>query len=219
MENIPQRINELKETIESKILLIDQKYRFGPSLYFYEKIIECRKKEKNIISFLNNDKNIEYIYSTLVAWDMNSRGAKMKYYTDFKQSIVNNSNVFINIENLSINLLNVNFDKIITLLENVYKKLDIMYTNSRLVSTSKTLHFLFPDLIMPMDRMNTLQYFYNNTGESLKRFLEIFEFSYHFAKENIRWNDIMNNGKWNTSIPKIIDNAIILKMNISTNEL
>ena len=69
-----------------------------------------------------------------------------------------------------------------------------------------------------MDRTNTLQYFYNNTGESFTRFWEIFEFSYHFAKKNIEWTKIINTGKWNTTIPKIIDNAIILKMDISTNE-
>jgi hypothetical protein len=69
---------------------------------------------------------------------------------------------------------------------------------------------------MPMDRTNTLEYFYNNTGESVNKFLEILEFSYKLTKEEIEWKKYLNKGKWNTTIPKIIDNAIILKMDIST---
>ena len=216
MEDIQKKIKEIKETIENKVNQMDQKYRFGPSIYFYERVYSIRKNSKNITLFLNEEKNIEYLYSTLLAWDMNSRGAKMKYFTEFKKSIIDNIKTFKNIENVSTNLLNVQLSTINEYLGNLYKNLDIMYTNSKLVSTSKLLHFLFPDLIMPMDRTNTLEYFYNNSGESLTRFLEIFEFSHKMANENIEWNKYLDKCKWNTTIPKIIDNAIILKMDIST---
>jgi len=218
MKDVSKRMDELKDIFKNKISTMDKKYRFGPSIYFYEKIYSIRKNTENITLFLENDKNIEYLYSTLLAWDMNSRGAKMRYFTDFRQSIIDNKKYFLNIENISTNLLNIQFSKINDSLKKIYNNLNIMYTNSKLVSTSKLLHFLFPELIMPMDRTNTLQYFYNNTGESFTRFWEIFEFSYYFAKENIEWTKIINTGKWNTTIPKIIDNAIILKMDISTNE-
>ena len=216
MDNEQKKIKEIKQTIETKVHQMDKKYRFGPSIYFYEKVYSIRKKSKNISLFLDDDKNIEYLYSTLLAWDMDSRGAKMKYFTEFKKSIIYNIKSFKNIEDISTNLLNVQLNTINEYLKNVYKNIDIMYTNSKLVSTSKLLHFLFPDLIMPMDRTNTLKYFYNNTGESWNRFLEIFEFSYKIAKENIEWKKYLNKGKWNTTIPKIIDNAIILKMEKST---
>ena len=218
MDNIQERINEIKETIENKVLQMDKKYRFGPSIYFYEKVYSIRKSTENIKLFLNDEKNIEYLYSTLLAWDMNSRGAKMKYFTEFKQSIINNISTFENIENISTNIKNVKLWKINEYLKKIYNNLNIMYTNSKLVSTSKFLHFLFPDLIMPMDRTNTLMYFYNNTGESFTRFIEILEFSQKISNENIDWDKYVNKGKWNTTIPKIIDNAIILKMNISTND-
>jgi hypothetical protein len=87
MENVSIKINELKNTINSKINEIDLKYRNGPSLYFYEKVITIRKSEKSILEYLKNDLNIEYIYATLVAWDMDGRGAKMKYFKEFKESL------------------------------------------------------------------------------------------------------------------------------------
>lgn len=215
MENASQKIEELRKVIETKIVTFDQKYRVGPSLYFYEKVLSCRKDNRNINQFLHNENNIEYLYSALLAWDMNSRGAKMKYFTDFKQAIINNSKYFTEIEKNANNIFDVNIDSILECFTNIYKNLEIMDTDSKLVSTSKLLHFLFPDLMMPMDRTNTLQYFYGNTGESLKRFLEIFKFAYSIAKENINWENIVGKTKWNTSVPKIIDNAIILKMDIS----
>jgi len=216
MDNVKLRFNELKDIIKTKIQTIDQKYRFGPSLYYYQKVIEHRRIANNINDFLINEKNIEYLYGALLAWDMNSRGAKMKYFTDFKNSIVKNKMYFFEIENHNTNILNIELGFILNIIKVLYQNLDIMYTKARLVSTSKLLHFMFPDLMMPMDRRNTLKYFFGNETESLKRFLEIFEFSYYFSKENIQWDDIIGKTNWNTTIPKIIDNAIILKINKST---
>jgi hypothetical protein len=218
MDNINIKVIEIKETIEKFVLQMDQKYRFGPSIYFYEKVHSIRKSTDNITLFLNEEKNIEYLYSTLLAWDMNSRGAKMRYFTDFKKSILDNIEYFKNIEKISTNIMNVKIYEISEYLKNIYNNLNIMYTDSKLVSTSKLLHFLFPDLIMPMDRTNTLKYFYNNTGESSYKFLEILEFSQKVSNENIDWDKYIYKSKWNTTIPKIIDNAIILKMNISISD-
>lgn len=216
MENIQHKIKELKEIINLKIGNIDLKYRTGPSLYFYEKILERRKAEMNLIDFFKCERNLEYIYSTLVAWDMDGRGAKMKYFTNFKTSLEYNLKYFIEIEKIGTNILTTKLNDILLPLRKIYENIDIMQTNSTLVSLSKLLHFIFPDLIMPMDRSNTLMYFYNHTGESLNKFLEIFEFSYYLSKEDIKWNNIIGKQKWNTSIPKIIDNAIILKLDKST---
>jgi hypothetical protein len=149
MENIQIKINELKEIINSKIDKIDLKYRNGPSLYFYEKTIERRKKEKNIEYFLKNEMNIEYIYATLVAWDMDGRGARMKYFIEFKKSIKDNLKYFLQIENNGINILNVELNIILPILENIYKNIDIMQTNSKLVSLSKLLHGILKFLVQP----------------------------------------------------------------------
>ena len=84
-----------------------------------------------------------------------------------------------------------------------------MNSKGRLVSNSKIMHFILPHLVMPMDRKNTLMFFYNNTGESKNKFLEIFESSWYIAKRmNLSY---YLDDDWNRTIPKIIDNAIIAK--------
>jgi len=150
---------------------------------------------------------------------MNSRAAKMKYFDDFKYNLISCYNNFIEIENYQ--KLTIGYStssEIISLLKKVYDKLAIMKTNSRLVSISKMLHFLFPTLCMPMDGLNTLTYFYNNSNESINKYLEIVEFSFDIINSVDNWEQYLDNNM-NSSAPKLVDNAIILLVgkSISTN--
>jgi hypothetical protein len=97
----------------------------------------------------------------------------------------------------------------------VYGDLNLMETGGRLVSNSKTMHFMLPDLVMPMDRQNTLNFFYGNTGESPEKFMDIMDCAYQVAQRSDlrRYLD----KKWNQSIPKVIDNAIISRMDAKYN--
>jgi len=90
-----------------------------------------------------------------------------------------------------------------------------MKTSGRLVSNSKVMHFVLPDLVMPMDRENTLRFFFGNTGESPSRFLDIMDCSYHVARK-IDLRRFLDK-KWNQSITKVVDNAIISAMNSKYN--
>ena len=200
--------DEIVKTIRSRISEINTRYRTGPDLYFYKKSLELRKKSQNIELFINDDYNVEILYATLVSWDMNSRGAKMKYFDDFKKSLVSCMPELQQLEEIEGNNQS-DIHRLLRLLNSTYNKMDLMKTNSKLVSNSKLLHFLFPNICMPMDRNNTLTYFYNNTGESENKYLEIIQFSHELMKTNQNLAEFLDNN-WNTSIPKLIDNAIIL---------
>ena len=86
-----------------------------------------------------------------------------------------------------------------------------MKTGGKLVSNSKLLHFLFPSLLMPMDRANTLSDFYRNAGESINKYIEITKFCFEITNMPENWENYLGNG-WNTTVPKMMDNAIILLM-------
>ena len=63
---------------------------------------------------------------------------------------------------------------------------------------------------MPMDRNNTLKYFYNNTNESLDKYLEVTNICLEIIYEKQEnWATYLDD-KWNATIPKMIDNSIIL---------
>lgn len=185
----------------------DWGYRQGPSLYFYKKIM-AEIKENKLRSLLENKKFIELIYATLVSWDMNSRGAKIKYFDDFFENIRGNKRKFLQLSNLKLYEIS-DIEKVKSNIEDLYSKLNFMISNARLVANSKLMHFILPDLVMPMDRTNTLMFFYGNTNESKNKFLRIFECSWHVAKDT----DLSKylDSEWNQTIPKIIDNAIMGK--------
>ena len=90
-----------------------------------------------------------------------------------------------------------------------------MKSKRRIVGVSKALHFLLPDLIMPIDSSYTMPVIYgynrysNDREKETKDFIHIFRKTVEIAQRlNLSPSDIDGDG-WNTSIPKLIDNAII----------
>jgi len=208
IRNRNQKINQIVSTITTRIAEINDRYRKGASLYFYNRIFELRRNCKGVQSFLSNDYNVEILYATLVAWDMNSRRAKMKYFDDFRENILSCMELIKSMDEYERNR-NYDSEHLITTLRDVYKKLHIMRTTAKLVSNSKILHFLFPKLCTPMDRKNTLRFFYGNTGETENKFIEILHLTFEIMTSDGNLSSYIDNG-WNKTIPKLIDNAIIL---------
>jgi len=208
---IKDRIHEIEQIvaiIKTRISEINSRYRNGPDLYFYKRLIHLRNNFRGIELFLRSDYHIEILYATLVSWDMNARGAKMKYFDEFKANILSCLNQFKLIEDFEKNSNNDSV-RLISTLRNTYENLSLMKTGRKLVSNSKLLHFLFPKLFMPMDGGNTLFYFYGHAGESPNKYIEIIELSYEIISRPENWENYLDNN-WNTTVPKMIDNAIIL---------
>lgn len=91
-----------------------------------------------------------------------------------------------------------------------------MGTKRRIVGISKTLHFLLPNLVMPMDGRYTVNFFYgnNNNPEDVRLadcnvFKDIFIKTYDITKGLCLTQNDVDGNEWNTSVPKLIDNAII----------
>lgn len=205
---------EIREVIQNKLKSFNDVYRNGPDLYFYRRILDLNAKVEKISYFLRSDYNLEILYATLVSWDMNSRGAKMKYFDDFKGNILALQDQFEKLWKKRIEET-ADFEATLHTVSDVYDKLHVMRTGGKLVSNSKLLHFIFPHLLMPMDRSNTLEYFYNNTNESKAKYLDLLRWSYDMVKSGgIEWEKYLDD-QWNSTIPKILDNAIILKHNKS----
>lgn len=210
LTSLDKKINGLAEEIPELIRNFD--YRKGPSLYFYKRTMDLRRSMRLNELFDQPDRFVELIYATLVAWDMDSREAKMKYFDEFKSSILENKERFIQLSSYRLESLSgMTLGEVRMRLGQIYDDLHVMLSSAKLVSNSKVMHFILPDLVMPMDRKHTLTYFFGNTNESNGLFLKIFGFSHEIAKKT----DLRQflDGEWNLSVPKVIDNAIICKAN------
>jgi len=209
INNRENKINEIVSKIKKDIK--SKRLRRGPSLYFYKRLLKLRDETKSIKRFIKKDYNMEILYATLAAWDMNTRGAVMKDYEPFKNDIKRISRKLSDLEKLLRQYCD-DKKKIFVLLRNVYKNLHVMKSGNKLVSNAKLLHFLFPEYLLPMDGQNTLRYFYNNTDESVNKYIDIINLSFEIMTMKLKWQIYLDGEKddWNTNKPKLIDNAIIL---------
>ena len=195
--NLLQRA--LQETRES--------YRpLDPGWYLYKKLLKYDIQNK-----FSND-FIELVYVTLSAWNMNSRGAKLQEYDQFKNSIVNCRNVIEGLNEYSIE--NISEQNIIDRLYELFSCLNLVADNKpKLVTYSKAFHFFMPNLVGPIDRKYTLQFFYGHTNvpkrteKQFDKFIEI-EKQYSNLISSVDLHQYIDNNL-NSKYPKIVDNIII----------
>ena len=157
------------------------------------------------------------MYVTLEAWNMNSRGAQLSDFDKFKKSITDNKTLLSDLEEYNIRDINYAFDK----LETLYNNLDLVKTKSKLVTFTKTLQFILPELVVPIDRKYTLNFYSINPNRLDQGPFGIFK-SIHsdfcnfintadynreiLSRRIIKTPDELT---WLTSETKIIDNIII----------
>ncbi len=175
----------------------------------YQRVRALRQQNPTVSSFLANNTCIQAIRDTLISWGMNSRGAKIKDDVPFRTAIQGNIPAFQTVEAAAGAFTWTNRGAVVQSISALYNSLALMQTNGRLVSNAKCLHFVFPDLCLPMDRLNTLKKLYGNTCESAARFLEVLEFCYDVLA-GIQNPQQYAHGSWNTCPTKLVDNAIFL---------
>ena len=209
---IEDRLRGLIENFDRYLNHFVKNIKFsGPSVYFHKKVIQKIRKTEQYEKLFSDDIYFDYLYATIVSWGMNTmgkNGPKMTEFDTFKQSILNNKKNLIKLSKLR--LEKVELSEIKEVLKIIFDSLKIMKSDSKLVGNSKVLHHLLPDLIVPIDRTHTLRFFFNNSNINTLEadlFLELFDHFQRISKA-IKFENYELNG-FNTSIPKIIDNAIM----------
>lgn len=204
-------------------------FRQGPCLYFHKAAIECvRRESRPFAEWLPKDCHThEMLYAMLTAWGMNQGGARLVNFPDFQKAVSFLASLEILEKCRSIRLEELTHAKQ-PLIEQLFEALDnpaqakVMASGPSVVGGSKLLHHLLPDLIPPMDRQYT-EYSLNwfDDGNRLEGTLDSFDGIWHvlvfFRKVALevgidhihkRWLDSLKY-PMNTSIPKVIDNALI----------
>lgn len=197
---------------------VEDEYRPNSAAnYLYNLILKEHIDNKCI-----NIKNrcfIDLIWATLDAWNMNSRSAKLADIEDLKKNLIDNTEATEAIESLkkySIEDLSEKNDKskgIFEQLKTLFNMLKLTDTDTKLVTFSKTMHFLLPNLIVPIDRKYTLKFFELNINnakdEEFDHFTNIESTFGLFASEVNLDDFVSKNSKWCKYKTKIIDNIII----------
>jgi len=189
-----------------------EQYRpYDQGWYLYHQVVA----HENVAEKFSHD-FIALVYATLGAWNMNSRGAKLAEFNEFKQSLMTQSTRMMDLANYRLeSISSMDAERILREFVECFFS-DVLLVaegKPRLVTYSKTLHFFLPHLFMPVDRRYTLTFFYGNTdvprsvGKQFVKFSEIFLEFLKFATA-VQLQPFQDN-TWNANIPKTIDNLII----------
>jgi hypothetical protein len=194
-----------------------QKYT-GPSVYFHVKAVNRFQNLGSSVSRTVKDKRFsELLYATLVSWGMHDmRGAKMPDFGTFCSCIAKLSPKIEALSGYQITTLPESDKQ--NILDSVWQLIVELpgsaTKSSRLVANSKLLHHLLPQLVPPIDRVNTGLFFgYENEasfqGKEKQIFYSILPQMISIAREE---KDILGHFTYegfNSSPTKVIDNAIV----------
>lgn len=184
---------------------------YDPGWYLYRKLNRLQREGIDIFS----DEYIELIYVTLSAWNMNSRAAKLNEFNKFKEIIRNNKELIKSLSKYKIEKIDEkDLISIIEILDKLFFKMkNICIQNSKIVTFSKCLHFLLPNLVVPVDRKYTISFFKKSTiiptelDKQFKLYKNMF-LAFVYLSKKISFSQYLNE-RWNENIPKVVDNLII----------
>lgn len=214
-----QNVDELVQNFDACLRHFESSNTFpGPSLYFHEQAIARRRTHPSVADALADERFLEYVYAVLPAWGMHRMGKHAAKVGDFGDMVASFRECGDLLEDLaSHRATSVQADAAQELAEalwDIINRLRVSTSRARIVAGSKALHHVLPDLVPPIDRQYTFQFF---TGQkSLYRgervaFLEWFPLLCEIATRSAGSIEaaMARGGFMATGEAKIVDNAII----------
>jgi len=217
LQRMGARVNELIEGFSEYCDTFDQANLFsGPSNYFHFKTLKLLREHQSVTQAIQDSNYLDSLYAMLASWGMHRMGptgAKLAEMEELKKSLSRHARSIQELEYLIITEIEKEqVEHVVHLLWNIISNLKIGLARTKIVAGSKALHHLLPDLIPPIDRQYTLRFFYNNT--SLNRgdeiaFREMYPRFHQIAVSCESKIESRLGRGMNTSITKVIDNAIV----------
>ena len=191
-----ERIQQLTAEFAEYVAVFEASQAFpGPSLYFHLRAIERRRAHQTIGTLLEDRLFLEYVYAVLPAWGMHRMGpqaAKVGDFAHITTALREKAPELQQLWPLHITTLGEQAARDVAAIAwDVIAHVKVSTSRTQIVAGSKFLHHLLPDLIPPIDRQYTFNFF---TGQKMVP------------------NDqaaIARGGFMDTGEAKVIDNAIM----------
>lgn len=183
----------------------------------YEQLIQ-KYNSSDYASLFDNSRYINLAYDALKEFKMDQQGARLVPYSEFESSIINQISRLVALNRYRLEELKpdrmLEYD-LFAELKTLFQQLKVMASSSKLVGFSKALHFLLPNLVMPVDRASVLNFCLGSDSvpsrldEQFAKFEAVFQ-KYNDLSRYLGLNIGNSDGNWwNLSVPKRIDNAIL----------
>lgn len=201
------------KNLESSLNRAKKNYRFyDPGSFLYRKIVSCKFKDKF------NDDFLEKLYVTMSAWNKDANEGKLKDYSIFADSIKKHKLDFKELNTLKLRDLDEwVWEECREILTDLFDNLELVNSKTPIFAFSKLLHLMLPNLIVPINRDCTMQFFYGKTERKFKSLNEQYDMFWFFETifcEFVKRNDVSRfvDDVWIKNIPGVLENAIAGKI-------
>ena len=179
--------------------------------------IEMRRRLGSGVAAINDSQFLTGLRGTLVSWKVGMRGTVLVGFDKFRDSLIRNSELISGLDGLSIEDDGLDIERVASKIWELIDELDIV-VNSRgervlapVVSGTKTLLHILPDLVPPMDREYTQAFFgwYNPEFQYRQEYCFKYIFrSIAMVARQVKPSLYVGTG-WHTSVAKLMDSAIV----------
>jgi hypothetical protein len=218
-ERARSNVDALIDDFPGCVLRFERSNAFpGPSLYFHQRAIERRRVHASVNELMADQRFFEYVYAVLPAWGMHRMGKQAAKVGDFGAMVHSfraQASAIGDLWDLHIcTLPEDGGDAVAEQVWAVLGSLKVSTSATRIVAGSKALHHALPELVPPIDRQYTFQFFTGqkavNSGDE-QAFLEWFPYLAEIGRRAA--DDIQEaldrRGFMATSAAKVVDNAIV----------
>jgi hypothetical protein len=226
LERVAGRLERLTADFGQYVATFETRQAFpGPSLYFHNRAIERRREHNAVGTLLEDTLFLEYAYAVLPAWGMHRMGPQAAKVGDFTQITTSLRKVAPTLEQLwplRITALDEHESREAAALAwDVIAQIQVSTSRTQIVAGSKFLHHLLPDLVPPIDRQYTFNFFTGQTQVPSDR-AAFHDWFPRLADIGRRCQEpiqdaIARKGFMATGEAKVIDNAIMGFMQVSAN--
>jgi hypothetical protein len=216
---VHERLDKLIDGFDKYLSAYDQNPPFMKSgqLSWHRRAIGRRRTLAGSSAAAQDPEFLDALYETLKAWQMNQRGAKLIARADFCNRVSGHAADLAPFDTLLIDAIAVaDVPQVARRLWSLIALISVTEAKAKLVSGTKLIHHLLPDLVPPIDQTWSRTFFarhspdfygYNRGGQR-----KVFESAFaHFAFLGKAVNPaqyVNGNAGWRTGRAKILDNAI-----------
>lgn len=193
------------------VFLRDPPFSRPEQLENHLQTIRLRQQLGTASEAIASDEFLTSLYSTLQAWGMGKRGSNLVQIGQFADAIRMKVDEIALLDGINIDESTINVTNVADQLWNIISNLGIVTNNATVVSGTKALHHIHPDLVVPVDRKYTQEFFGWDNQEFQYGQRKVFRISFKSFVIIARAVDLtqyQDNG-WCSSNTKTIDNAVV----------
>ncbi len=183
----------------------------------YGSLIETYDNSPDYLRLFESGAYVSLAYDALKEFKMDERRARLVPYSQFESSVVSQKLRLHDLNRYKLEELTSDemlFSGLFPEFGVLFGQLNVMASGPKLVGVSKALHFMLPNLVMPVDGEIVLRFCYGSRyvpaslDAQFERFKEVFQ-RYRDLTRHLGLKVSNADGNWwNISVPKRIDNAI-----------